>query len=90
MTAAASCYSYLYSSVQEGIESMGNSSSDEGSVLASDGTTPRLYECAEKIRADQWPIIYSPVYNIGFMGFEKMHPFDSGKWGKVYQFLLGK
>lgn len=70
---------------------MGNSSStDVGSVLASDGKTPRLYECADKIRPDQWPIIYSPVYNIGFMGFEKMHPFDSGKWGKVYQFLLGK
>lgn len=70
---------------------MGNSSSgEEGSVLASDGKTPRLYECADKIRPNQWPIVYSPVYNIGFMGFEKMHPFDSAKWGKVHQFLIGK
>lgn len=70
---------------------MGNSSSaEEGSVMSPDGVTPRLYQCAEKTRADQWPIIYSPVYNIGFLGFEKMHPFDSGKWGKIHQFLVGK
>lgn len=69
---------------------MGNSGSVEGSVLAEDGKTPRLYESASKIRPDQWPIVYSPAYNIGFLGFEKMHPFDSGKWGKVYQFLIGE
>ncbi len=70
---------------------MGNSSStDENSVLGSDGSTPRLYEDVSKIRADQWPIIYSPVYNIGFMGLEKLHPFDSGKWGKIHQFLIGQ
>lgn len=70
---------------------MGNSSSaeDEG-VLAEDRVTPRLYESAGKIRPDQWPIVYSPSYNISFLGLEKMHPFDSGKWGKVYQFLLGE
>ncbi|XP_029548574.1 histone deacetylase 11 isoform X1 [Salmo trutta] len=33
------------------------------------------------------PIVYSPVYNITFMGLEKLHPFDSGKWGKVIHFL---
>lgn len=70
---------------------MGNSSSsDASSTLGSDGVTPRLYEHASKIRADQWPILYSPVYNIGFLGFEKLHPFDSGKWGKVHQFLIGQ
>ncbi|CAH1783533.1 unnamed protein product, partial [Owenia fusiformis] len=35
----------------------------------------------------QWPIVYGPEYNIGFMGFEKLHPFDAGKWGRVYAFL---
>ncbi|KAL4226119.1 Histone deacetylase 11 [Mactra antiquata] len=35
----------------------------------------------------QWPIVYGPEYNIGFLGLEKLHPFDAGKWGKVYQFL---
>lgn len=70
---------------------MGNAASAEGEegVLGSDGRTPRLYEQADKVRPDQWPIVYSPTYNIGFMGFEKMHPFDSGKWGKVHQFLIG-
>ncbi|XP_071960728.1 histone deacetylase 11-like [Antedon mediterranea] len=39
------------------------------------------------ISDNKWPIIYSPEYNIGFLGLEKLHPFDSGKWGKVYGFL---
>ncbi|XP_049682646.1 histone deacetylase 11 isoform X4 [Accipiter gentilis] len=33
------------------------------------------------------PIVYSPDYNITFMGLEKLHPFDAGKWGKVINFL---
>lgn len=37
-----------------------------------------------------WPIVYSPDYNITFMGLEKLHPFDAGKWGKVINFLKGK
>ncbi|KAK9274141.1 hypothetical protein L1049_018955 [Liquidambar formosana] len=36
------------------------------------------------------PVIYSPGYNIGFFGMEKMHPFDSSKWGHVCQFLLSE
>uniref|UniRef100_A0A287DCN2 Uncharacterized protein n=1 Tax=Ictidomys tridecemlineatus TaxID=43179 RepID=A0A287DCN2_ICTTR len=36
-----------------------------------------------------WPIVYSPRYNITFMGLEKLHPFDAGKWGKVINFLKG-
>ncbi|XP_059800090.1 histone deacetylase 11 isoform X2 [Hemitrygon akajei] len=34
-----------------------------------------------------WPIVYSPDYNITFLGLEKLHPFDSGKWGKIVNFL---
>nr|XP_014349657.1 PREDICTED: histone deacetylase 11 isoform X1 [Latimeria chalumnae] len=34
-----------------------------------------------------WPIVYSPDYNITFLGLEKLHPFDAGKWGKVVNFL---
>ncbi|KAM9859214.1 histone deacetylase 11 [Aulostomus maculatus] len=33
------------------------------------------------------PIVYHPDYNITFMGLEKLHPFDAGKWGKVIHFL---
>lgn len=36
------------------------------------------------------PIVYHPDYNITFMGLEKLHPFDAGKWGKVIHFLRGK
>ena len=39
--------------------------------------------------ANQWPIVYSDDYNIGFLGLERLHPFDSGKWGKVFQYLKG-
>ena len=58
-------------------------------MFADDKLTPRLYELA-KIDPCQWPIVYSPVYNIGFLGLEKIHPFDSAKWGKIYKNLLGK
>jgi len=34
--------------------------------------------------------VYHPDYNITFMGLEKLHPFDSGKWGKVIHFLKGR
>lgn len=70
---------------------MGNSGSagDPGKLEGSDGRTPRLYEHASKLTAEQWPIVYSPVYNISFLGFEKIHPFDSAKWGKIHQFLIG-
>ncbi|KAG9455699.1 hypothetical protein H6P81_000207 [Aristolochia fimbriata] len=34
------------------------------------------------------PFIYSSSYNISFMGMEKIHPFDSAKWGRICQFLM--
>lgn len=39
------------------------------------------------IKDEQLPIIYSPHYNIHFMGMEKLHPFDSAKWEKIYRML---
>lgn len=47
----------------------------------------RLYDLA-KLEPNQWPILYSPVYNISFWGLQNIHPFDSGKWGKVFQHLI--
>ena len=32
-------------------------------------------------------IIYHPGYNISFLGLENLHPFDSKKYGRVYQAL---
>jgi histone deacetylase 11 len=34
------------------------------------------------------PIIYSPRYDIRVLGIEKLHPFDSEKYGKVYRYLV--
>ncbi|CAG0919766.1 unnamed protein product [Notodromas monacha] len=33
------------------------------------------------------PIVYRNEYNIGFLGLEKLHPFDSKKWGNVFNYL---
>lgn len=40
------------------------------------GSVPRL------------PIVYSPKYNIGFLGLERLHPFDSRKYEKVHGGLI--
>ncbi|KAK9148938.1 hypothetical protein Scep_007695 [Stephania cephalantha] len=34
------------------------------------------------------PVIYSSSYDIAFFGIEKLHPFDSSKWGRICQFLI--
>ncbi|XP_065684720.1 histone deacetylase 11 [Hydra vulgaris] len=34
------------------------------------------------------PIIYNSMYNISFFGMEKLHPFDSGKWGRIIKMLV--
>lgn len=41
--------------------------------------------------ADQFlPIVYSPRYDITLLGFEKLHPFDSAKYGRVFKYLKEK
>jgi len=37
--------------------------------------------------SDKDPVVYSSSYNISFLGIEKLHPFDAGKWGRVQKFL---
>lgn len=69
----------------------GGQSLEESTAPSTDhdeGETPSLYERA-RIEPHQWPIVYSGNYNIGFMGIQKLHPFDSGKWGKIFNFLQG-
>ncbi|KAL8537390.1 hypothetical protein ACS0TY_012510 [Phlomoides rotata] len=34
------------------------------------------------------PVIYSSSYDIAFLGIEKLHPFDSSKWGRICRFLI--
>ena len=47
----------------------------------------RLYSVG--LSDKQWPIVYADEYNISFGGLERIHPFDSGKWGKIYKQLKG-
>ena len=35
-------------------------------------------------------IIYSRKYNIGFYGLERLHPFDSKKYGRAWRYLRAK
>ena len=37
--------------------------------------------------SQQIPIVFSPKYDITLFGIERMHPFDSAKYGKVFRFL---
>ena len=39
---------------------------------------------------DIFPIVYSPGYNITAYGFEKLHPFDSTKYKRIWEFLHQK
>ncbi|GFQ05387.1 histone deacetylase 2 [Phtheirospermum japonicum] len=36
------------------------------------------------------PLIYSSSYDIAFLGIEKLHPFDSSKWGRICRFLIAE
>lgn len=71
---------------------MGNRSSTEEDELGAGegegGQQRSLYHF--ELSREQWPIVYSPEYNIGFLGMERLHPFDSSKWAKVFQFLVGE
>uniref|UniRef100_A0A8C6G1B2 Histone deacetylase 11 n=1 Tax=Moschus moschiferus TaxID=68415 RepID=A0A8C6G1B2_MOSMO len=48
---------------------------------------PHPTQLYQPVPDSRWPIVYSPRYNITFLGLEKLHPFDAGKWGKVISFL---
>ncbi|KAM8930749.1 histone deacetylase 11 [Pelodytes ibericus] len=48
---------------------------------------PHTTDLYQDVPLSCWPIVYSTDYNITFLGLEKLHPFDAGKWGKVIGFL---
>lgn len=50
-------------------------------------STSREYRPEGYSEHDKLPIVYSSAYNISFYGLEKVHPFDAGKWGKVFDGL---
>ncbi|KAL3655703.1 histone deacetylase [Castilleja foliolosa] len=42
------------------------------------------------VHTSKVPLIYSPSYDIAFLGIEKLHPFDSSKWGRICRFLIAE
>ncbi|XP_074601982.1 histone deacetylase 11 [Brevipalpus obovatus] len=40
-----------------------------------------------QVSSDQLSIVYSKNYDMGMFGMEKLHPFDTKKWGKIAQYL---
>ncbi|KAH9761560.1 Histone deacetylase 2 [Citrus sinensis] len=67
------------------------SSSSSPSVTTDAETLKRNRILSSKLYFDipifKLPLIYSPDYDISFLGIEKLHPFDSSKWGRICQFL---
>lgn len=49
-----------------------------------------LYSNGEQRMPEKIPIIFSKKYDIGLMGIEKLHPFDTKKYGKVFRYLTEK
>ncbi|XP_066154489.1 histone deacetylase 11 isoform X1 [Euwallacea fornicatus] len=39
------------------------------------------------ITKEQLPIIYRKEYNVKFCGLERLHPFDTRKWGNIFKIL---
>ncbi|KDP34107.1 hypothetical protein JCGZ_07678 [Jatropha curcas] len=75
------------------IRSLKMSSSSSSQPPTTDAATLRLNRIhSSKLYFDvplsKVPLIYSPAYNIAFLGIEKLHPFDSSKWGRVCRFLV--
>ncbi|GAB4854436.1 histone deacetylase, variant 2 [Ancistrocladus abbreviatus] len=62
-----------------------NSSTDTQALRRNRILSSKLYF---DIPPSKVPVIYSSAYDIAFMGMEKLHPFDSSKWGRICQFLI--
>ena len=52
------------------------------------GSVDRDLQSMHKKLDTMYPIVYSPGYNLTACGLERMHPFDSTKYGRVYDFLI--
>ncbi len=54
-------------------------------LLSKKKSMPEKKQTAQKL-----PLVYHNDYNIGFFGLENLHPFDSKKYGKIYNYLIDK
>ncbi|KAF3447521.1 hypothetical protein FNV43_RR12707 [Rhamnella rubrinervis] len=62
-----------------------SSKNDAESLRCSRILSSKLYL---DIPTSKVPLVYSTTYNIAFLGMEKLHPFDSSKWGRICGFLI--
>jgi histone deacetylase 11 len=44
----------------------------------------------QEVKIEKLPIVFHPNYDISFFGLEKLHPFDTKKYGKIYKHLTTK
>lgn len=51
------------------------------------GQYSRPSESGHLLCGESLPLVYCPEYNITFGGIERLHPFDTGKWGRVVRFV---
>ncbi|CAK9317372.1 unnamed protein product [Citrullus colocynthis] len=65
--------------------SLSPNANDEENVRRNRILSSKLYF---EVPSSMVPVIYSSLYDISFLGIEKLHPFDSKKWGRVCQFLI--
>ncbi|KAG4112957.1 hypothetical protein ERO13_D13G193900v2 [Gossypium hirsutum] len=60
---------------------------DAGSLRRQRINSSKLYQPDASSKV---PVIYSSYYDISFLGIEKLHPFDSSKWGRICRFLMSE
>ncbi|KAK6912809.1 Histone deacetylase domain [Dillenia turbinata] len=75
--------------------STASSSSTTNTTSATDAATLRERRILSsklyfEVPPSKVPVIYSTSYNIAFLGIEKLHPFDSSKWGRICCFLVSE
>ncbi|PIA64353.1 hypothetical protein AQUCO_00100080v1 [Aquilegia coerulea] len=81
-TSAATC---SRTSLVSGSSSSSSSSSEVETLRIKRVLSTKLYF---DVPLSKVPLIYSSSYDIAFFGIEKLHPFDSSKWGRICQFLI--
>ncbi|KAK1551154.1 hypothetical protein Q3G72_031151 [Acer saccharum] len=82
---SGSLYRYIRSlKMSSSSSSSSSSTTDTETIRRNRILSTKLYF---DIPSSKVPVIYSSAYNISFLGIEKLHPFDSSKWGRICQFL---
>ncbi|CAI5464435.1 unnamed protein product [Closterium sp. Yama58-4] len=73
-----------------GREGAGNDGAGNDGVRGDEETLRRLMqsELLFDVGAEKSPLVYCDEYNVRLFGIEKLHPFDSGKWGRIVRFLI--